>query len=139
MNTLITVSTTIHAPIDLVWETWTQPEHITQWAFASDTWEAPAATNDLRIGGTFSTRMAAKDGSARFDFTGVYTEVVEKKHLAYTIEGGRTVTINFSETPEGIIVNETFEAETENSEEMQRNGWQSILNNFKTYTESLCQ
>lgn len=139
MNTLITISTTIHAPIDLVWETWTQPEHITQWAFASDTWEAPAASNDLRIGGTFSTTMAAKDGSASFDFTGVYTEVVEKKRIAYTVEGGRIVTIDFSETPEGIIVNETFEAETENPEDMQRTGWQSILNNFKTYTESLCQ
>ncbi len=139
MNALITISTTIHAPIDLVWETWTKPEHITQWAFASDTWEAPAATNDLRIGGTFSTTMAAKDGSASFDFIGVYTEVVEKKRIAYTVEGGRIVTIDFSETPEGIIVNETFEAVTENPEDMQRTGWQSILNNFKTYTESLCQ
>ncbi len=136
MSQSITVQTTINAPIEKVWECWTAPEHITQWAFASDDWEAPAAENDLREGGKFSTTMAAKDKSASFDFNGVYTVVKTHERIEYTIEDGREVKIEFAETPEGVVITETFEMENENSEEMQRAGWQAIMNNFKKHVES---
>lgn len=121
----------------LVWQTWNEPDHIIRWAFASDDWEAPAAENDLRTGGTFKTVMAAKDKSARFDFTGTYTEVREREYIAYTMSDGRRVQIAFAETPEGVHITETFDPENENSIEVQRSGWQSILDNFKRYTEEI--
>ncbi len=132
----ITIETIINAPIEKVWEFWTQPERIMNWAFASDDWEAPAAENDLRVGGKFSTTMAAKDKSASFDFNGVYTEVKEHALIEYDMEDGRHVKIEFTKTPEGVQVIESFEAENENSEKMQRAGWQSILDNFKKLVES---
>lgn len=131
----ITITTIVHAPIEAVWESWTKPEHITKWAFASDDWEAPHAENDVRVGGIFTTHMQAKDRSEGFDFTGVYTDVKELRHLAYNIEDGRQVDITFEETPEGIVITQTFEMEDTNSEEKQRSGWQSILDTFKAYTE----
>lgn len=133
---MITVQTLVQAPLSKVWDSWTKPEHIVNWAFASDDWEAPAAENDVRTGGRFKTVMAAKDKTASFDFTGVYTAVKEHELIEYTIDDGRTVKIEFKETPEGIEVVETFEAEGENPEEMQRAGWQGFLENFKKYTES---
>lgn len=136
MNT-ITVQTTVNAPIEKVWEYWNAPEHITQWAFASDDWEAPHAENDLREGGKFKTVMAAKDKSARFDFTGTYTVVKEHERIEYDMdEVGRHVKVEFVAVPEGVRVVETFDPETENSEEMQRSGWQAILDNFKKYVEA---
>ncbi len=135
-KTPITVQTTINAPLEKVWQYWTEPQHITNWAFASDDWEAPESENNVTVGGTFKTVMAAKDKSAQFDFTGTYTAVDEKSRLEYDMDDGRHVTIAFAETPEGIAVIETFDPEDENSEEMQRSGWQSILDNFKNYTET---
>lgn len=134
-NKSITIETTVNAPIEKVWAYWNEPEHITQWAFASDDWEAPSAENDIRTGGKFKTVMAAKDKSSSFDFTGVYTNVVPNELIEYDMEGGRHVKTEFSVVPEGVKIVETFEMENENSEEKQREGWQAILNNFKKYTE----
>jgi uncharacterized protein YndB with AHSA1/START domain len=134
--TEITIETTIHADPDHVWETWTKPEHITRWAFASDDWTAPHAENDVRTGGRFKTVMAAADGSQQFDFSGVYTRVADREAIEYDMDDGRHVRTRFSEVPGGVHVSQTFEAEEENPVEMQREGWQSILDNFKKYTES---
>lgn len=132
----ITIQTTVNATVEKVWKYWNQPEHITKWAFASDDWHAPKAENDLRVDGTFSTTMAAKDGSFSFDFGGVYTKVENHKIIEYTIGDGRKVKVEF--VPEGnqTKVVETFELESQNPEEMQRGGWQAILDNFKKYTEA---
>jgi uncharacterized protein YndB with AHSA1/START domain len=132
----ITVSTVIKAPIKEVWEKWTKPEHITEWNFASDDWHTAKATNDLRKGGRFSATMAAKDGSASFDFNGEYTNVEKHKRIEYTIADGRKVSVIFDEGKDGVKVTETFEMENENPKEMQREGWQAILNNFKKYVEN---
>lgn len=132
----ITVETLVNAPLEKVWESWNEPEHIEKWAFASDEWEARNAENDLKSGGKFKTTMAAKDGSESFDFTGVYDNVVEHKLIEYTMDDGRQVKVEFEEIPEGIKVTETFDPESENTPEMQRDGWQSILNNFKKYAEN---
>lgn len=136
MATVITIEATVHAPIEKVWNYWTGPEHITQWNAASDDWHTTKAENDLKVGGTFSSRMEAKDGSFGFDFGGIYTEVETNKTIAYTLEDDRKVNIVFTPTPDGVKVVESFEAETQNSEELQRSGWQAILDNFKKYTES---
>lgn len=135
MNTPITVTTLIHAPLTKVWDMWTKPEHITRWAFASDDWEAPSALNDLRVGGRFNTVMAAKDKSAQFDFSGVYS-LVEHGRIEYTMDDGRKVTITFIENIDGVQLTETFDPESENPVDMQRAGWQAILENFKKYVES---
>lgn len=133
----ITVETIVNSPLAKVWEAWTKPEHITKWAFASDDWEAPSAENDLREGGRFKTVMAAKDGSAGFDFTGTYTEVKENELIEYDMDGdSRHVKVEFGEVPEGVKVVVTFDPENENSEEIQRGGWQAISDNFKKYVES---
>ncbi|WP_316931032.1 SRPBCC domain-containing protein [Flavobacterium rivuli] len=108
-----------------------------KWSFASDDWHTTKAENDLRVAGTFSSRMEAKDGSFGFDFEGVYDEVETNKLIAYTLGDGRTVKIKFTDTGNETHIAETFEAETVNSEELQREGWQAILDNFKKYTESL--
>lgn len=133
----ITVEATINAPVTKVWEVWTLPEHITKWCNASDDWHAPRAENDLRAGGRFTTRMEAKDGSFGFDFGGVYDEVMSNKLISYTIDDGRRTIIIFSPAGSETKVTETFEAETQNPVEMQRGGWQAILNNFKKYAESV--
>lgn len=133
---IITVQTAVKAPMAKVWECWNKPEHITSWAFASDDWEAPAAENDLRMGGRFKTVMAARDKSASFDFTGTYTAVRENELIEYDSDDGRHVKVEFEETPEGVKIVESFEPENENPEEMQRSGWQAILDNFKKYVES---
>ncbi|TDQ11807.1 SRPBCC family protein [Pedobacter metabolipauper] len=135
-KTFITVKTTVNAPINKVWEFWTKPEHLTQWTHASDDWHAPYAENDLRTSGKFKTTMAAKDGSFSFDFEGIYTHVEENRIIAYTLGDGRTVKISFSSEGNNTQIIETFEAENTNPVEMQQTGWQSILNNFKKYTES---
>ncbi len=132
----ITVKTTITASIEKVWACWTDPKHITQWTFASEDWCSPRAENDLKVGGKFVTRMEAKDGSVGFDFNGVYTEVLENEKISYTIEGGRQVSITFTQEGEHTTVTESFDPETENPTEMQQAGWQAILDNFKRYIES---
>ncbi len=134
----ITVETVVNAPLEKVWNYWNQPEHITQWAFASDDWEAPLAENDLQVGGKFKTIMAAKDKSSSFDFTGTYTVVTDHALIEYDMDGEdhRHVKVEFVNVPEGTKVIETFDPENENSEEMQRSGWQSILDNFKKHVES---
>lgn len=133
---MITVQTTVKAPIETVWKCWTEPEHITQWCYASDDWEAPHATNNLTAGGTFKTRMQAKDGSAGFDFEGKYDGVVEHRLIEYSMSDGRKVIVRFEETPDGVKVTESFDAETENTEDKQREGWQAILDTFKKHTEN---
>lgn len=131
----ITIQATVNAPIEKVWTFWNEPNHITQWAFASPDWHAPKAENDLRVDGKFSTTMAAKDGSFSFDFEGVYTKVEKHKSIEYTIADGRKVKIEFIAEGNQTNVVESFDPEGENPEDMQRDGWQAILNNFKTYTE----
>jgi uncharacterized protein YndB with AHSA1/START domain len=134
---MITVKSTINASIDKVWEFWTLPEHITKWSFASPDWHTPYAENDLREGGKFKSTMAAKDGSMSFDFEGEYTLVEKNKAIEYVMADGRKVEISFSTTSNGVEVTESFDPETQNPEEMQRGGWQAILDNFKSYVETL--
>lgn len=135
--TNITIETTVHADPADVWAAWTKPEHITRWAFASDDWIAPHAGNDLRTGGRFKTVMAAADGSAEFDFAGTYTRVVEGEAIEYDMDDGRHVSATFTETPDGVHIVQTFEAEEENPVDFQRAGWQAILDNFRTYVEGM--
>ena len=133
---VITVTNTINAPVKMVWEYWTKPEHITQWNNASDDWHTPSAENDLRTGGKFTARMEAKDGSMGFDFGGVYDAVKENEYIEYTMEDGRKVNVRFTSKGDQTEVVESFDAEETNSIDMQRDGWQAILNNFKRYVES---
>jgi uncharacterized protein YndB with AHSA1/START domain len=137
MQNPISIEVSIKAPVEKVWELWTKPEHITQWNAASDDWHTPRAENDLRTGGKFSSRMEAKDGSMGFDFGGTYDEVKDHELIAYTMDDGRKARITFVPLGNATLVKEDFEAESENSREMQENGWQSILNNFKKYVENL--
>jgi uncharacterized protein YndB with AHSA1/START domain len=135
-KTTITVTSTINAPVEKVWNLWTDPKHIIHWNNASDDWHTPKAENDLRVGGKFLARMEAKDGSTGFDFTGKYSEIELYKLINYTITGGRKVYITFESLGKITKVTESFEAEHINSVELQHSGWQSILNNFKKYAES---
>ncbi|GAA0892908.1 SRPBCC family protein [Fulvivirga kasyanovii] len=135
-KTNITVKAIVNAPIEKVWKLWTTPEDIIQWNSASDDWHTPSATNDLRVGGRFTSRMEAKDGSMGFDFGGVYDEVKTNAKIRYTMDDDRKVSILFKEENGKTRVTETFEAEGENSVEMQRDGWQAILDNFKKYAEA---
>jgi uncharacterized protein YndB with AHSA1/START domain len=132
----ITVEAIINAPVEKVWDLWTDPKHIIQWNNASAEWHTPKAENDLRVGGKFLSRMEAKDGSLGFDFNGEYTAVDQHRLIEYTLGDERRVKIIF--TPEGsnTRVTETFEAESTFSEDMQRMGWQAILDNFKKYAET---
>ncbi len=132
----ITIETKVNAPIDTVWKCWNEPVHIMEWAHASSDWYAPHAENDLKEGGRFVTTMAARDGSVQFDFGGTYTSVIPHELIAYTMDDGRTVVVRFVEEDDGVQITESFDPESENSVEMQKSGWQSILNNFKSYTES---
>jgi uncharacterized protein YndB with AHSA1/START domain len=134
-STSITVETVISAPIKKVWKCWSEPADIMQWCNASDDCHAPYADNDLREGGSFKTTMAAKDGSFSFDFGGVYTSVQEHKMIGYTMEDGRKVKIAFEDNGNTTKVTETFDAEKENPIEMQKSGWQAILDNFKKHVE----
>jgi uncharacterized protein YndB with AHSA1/START domain len=135
-KTIITVENTINAPVQKVWEYWSKPEHITQWNNASDDWHTPRAENDLRAGGSFVSRMEARDGSFGFDFGGVYDAVKPNEYIEYTLGDGRKVKIHFSAQGDSTKVTESFEAESTNSIEMQRTGWQAILDNFKKHTEA---
>jgi uncharacterized protein YndB with AHSA1/START domain len=135
-KTVITVEGTVNAPVEKVWEYWSKPEHIIKWSNASDDWHTPRAENDLRPGGRFLSRMEARDGSMGFDFGGVYDEVTNNEYIEYTMDDGRKVKVTFSASGSNTKVVEEFEAETANSVEMQKAGWQAILDNFKKYAES---
>lgn len=133
----IDIETVVNRDSHTVWECWTNPDHITKWNNASADWHTPIAENDLRIGGKFRSRMEAKDGSNGFDFSGIYTKVDKGKEIEYILDDDRKVHIGFETKGDKTIIKETFEAEDINSIELQRNGWQSILNNFKHYVESI--
>jgi uncharacterized protein YndB with AHSA1/START domain len=132
----ISIETTIKSDLDTVWLAWNNPEDIKQWNAASDDWHTTESTVDLRVGGTFSSRMEAKDGSVGFDFGGTFSKVIENQLIEYSMTDGRSVTIEFSLVENGVKVDETFDAESQNSVEQQRQGWQNILNNFAKYVES---
>ena len=131
----ITVETTVAAPIDKVWRAYTTPADIKQWNAASDDWHTTTSTVDLRVGGAFSSRMEAKDGSMGFDFAGTYTKIVKNKLIEYSF-GDRTAQIEFAEGAKGVTVRVAFDGETTNPVEQQRAGWQAILNNFKRHVEA---
>ena len=131
----ITIETTVAAPVATVWDAYTTPENIMQWNTPSDDWHTPAATVDLREGGAFSSRMEAKDGSMGFDFAGTYTKIVEHERIEYDF-GDRHASVEFIPEDGGVRVSLTFDPETENSVEQQRDGWQSILDSFKHHVES---
>ena len=134
-KTIITVEATVNAPVEKVWKFWSSPEHITKWNNASDDWHTPYAENDLQVGGKFTSRMEAKDGSFGFDFWGIYDVVVTNERIEYTLGDDRKVKIVFTNKGNATQVIESFEAENENSIEMQKGGWQAILDNFRKYTE----
>jgi uncharacterized protein YndB with AHSA1/START domain len=136
-KTIITVQTEIHAAIEKVWMLWTRQEHICKWNQASDDWHTIRAENDLLKGGKFLSRMEAKDGSVGFDFEGEYVSVELHKQINFTMSDGRNVWISFESHGNTTIITEAFEAEEINSAELQKNGWQAILNNFKAYSESV--
>jgi len=136
MKDPITVEASVYAPIEKVWKYWNEPEHITKWCQASPDWHAPAASNDLKTGGKFSTTMAAKDGSFSFDFWGIYDQVKTNELIEYTMGDGRSAKIVFSKEGNATKIVESFEPEATNPREMQQGGWQAILNSFKSYTEN---
>lgn len=131
----IKIEATISAPAQKVWSYWTKPEHITKWNFAIPEWQCPRAENDLRVGGKYSARMEAKDGSFGFDFVATYDEVIDQKKISYIMEDGRQAVTEFQTMGDKTKVTTTFDAEQSNPVEMQQQGWQAILNNFKSYTE----
>ena len=131
----LTVEATVAAPIDEVWNAYTTPADIKQWNAASDDWHTTDAAVDLRVGGTFSSRMEAKDGSMGFDFAGTYTKIVEHQLIEYSF-GDRMAQIEFAEGANGVKVTVTFDTESSHTEEQQREGWQAILNNFKRHVET---
>ena len=135
--TKIRVSTHLSEGREKVWETWTKPEHITRWNYASDDWHCPRAENDLRPGGKYAARMEAKDGSMGFDFEAIYIEIIPRQRITYTMTDGRQATTSFEEADGGTKVTTTFDAENTNPVEMQRQGWQQIMDNFKSYTEKV--
>ncbi|HEY5407435.1 MAG TPA: SRPBCC family protein [Ginsengibacter sp.] len=135
-KTAITVMSIVNVPVEKVWKYWTMPEHITQWNQASEDWHTTRAENDLRTGGSFSSRMEAKDGSFGFDFGGVYDSIIPNSYIEYTLGDGRKVIVNFEAEGNKTTVTENFEAENTNSIELQKTGWQAILDSFKKYAET---
>lgn len=135
MTNQIIITASINAPISKVWECWTSPEQVMKWNHASEDWHCPEAKNDLTVGGRFCYKMAAKDGSVSFDFEGTYTEVEENEKISYSMDDGRKVSISFKEEGDKTVVTEAFDPETINSLELQKQGWQAILDNFKEHTE----
>ncbi len=133
---MIDIEALINRAPEKVWEFWTKPEHIMEWNNASPDWHTPHAQNDLRPGGSFSSRMEARDGSMGFDFGGVYDDVHPYELISYTMSDGRKVVVNFEPEGGGTRVRESFMPEAENPLEFQKSGWQAILDNFKKYAES---
>lgn len=136
-SSLVTVSTFVNLPIEIVWKLWVKPNHIKKWNNASPDWYTPFAKNDLKVGGKFLYRMEARDGSFGFDFEGIYEKIQTERQIHYVLLDGRKVIIDFEKEGSGVRVTETFEPEKEISTELQRDGWQAILDNFKRYAESL--
>ena len=134
-TTKITIQAVVAADRQKVWNCYTQPEHITKWNFATDTWHCPAASNDMRVGGKYLARMEAKDGSFAFDFEAVYNEIVDGEKFTYTMPDNREIQVSFEQTDDKTRVTVTFDPENENPVDLQRSGWQSILDNFRKYTE----
>lgn len=134
---IINLNTIVDIPLEKAWELWTEPQHIVNWNFASDDWQTTRAQNDLRAGGKFSSRMEAKDGSFGFDFSGIHKEVKLFKFIDSLLDDGRILQVSFESRDGKTLINENFEAEMENSVELQRTGWQAILDNFKKYAEGL--
>ena len=135
-NPVLSIQGTINAPVEKVWKLWTSPEHITKWNTASEDWHTTFAENDLRAGGKFLSRMEAKDGSFGFDFGGIYDEVKPNELIRYTLGDGRKVSVLFTANGNTTRIESSFEAEGTNPLEMQKNGWQAILDNFKKYAET---
>lgn len=135
MSTPITISAIVESSIETVWEAWTSPEDITQWNAASDDWHCPSASNDLQVGGRLRARMEARDGSMGFDFEGVYTEVRPHSALVFRLEDDREVRVEFMEVSGAVQVTETFDPDPDAPDELQRDGWQAILNRFKSHVE----
>ena len=133
---MITVKCTVEAPIEQVWNLWTTPEHIMKRNNASDDWHTSYAENDLRVGGRFKSTMASKDGTMSFDFEGEYTKVENYSMIEYKLADNRKIDIYFVGLEDGVQIIESFDPETQNPEEMQRGGWQAILDNFKRYVEN---
>lgn len=134
-NSKITVHATVEANAKKVWDYYNNPNHITNWNFADPSWHCPKAENDMKVGGTYKARMEAKDGSFGFDFEAIYTDIKEGQGFTYEF-GGRTATVQFDGNDNKTEVTVAFDPETENSIEMQKGGWQAILNSFKNYTEN---
>jgi uncharacterized protein YndB with AHSA1/START domain len=132
---MITITTTINATLDKVWNFWNNPKHITNWYFASSDWHCPKAENDLQVGKSFNIRMEAKDGSFGFDFEGEYTKITEFQLIEYILADSRTVITTFEKNQNTILVTQQFDPENENPLELQQNGWQAILDNFKKQVE----
>lgn len=132
----ITVECFVRAPLDDVWKAWNTPADIEQWNSAHPEWHTTRSTVDLREGGRFCSRMEAKDGSAGFDFEGVYTRIVLQERIEYRMDDGREVRIDFTEREDGVLVTESFDPETENPRELQRAGWQAILDHFARHVEA---
>ena len=132
----ITVETVVNADLNQVWDAWNNPTDIKQWNSAQDDWHTTRSSVDLREGGKFQSRMEAKDSSEGFDFEGTYTRIVPRSAIEYRMSDGREVKVEFVERPEGVLVKETFDAETENPPELQRTGWQAILDNFRRHVEA---
>ncbi len=133
----VTVETIVNSPVEKVWECWTSPDDIIHWNQASTDWHCPNAENNLVVGGRFSYTMAAIDGSTSFNFTGTYTQIERLKEINYELDDNRQVQIIFERQSESTTkIIEIFEIESENSEKLQRDGWQAILNNFKNYSEN---
>lgn len=133
----VTVSAVVHKSLNQVWTLWTEPEHVKNWNNASPDWHTPHAENDLTVGGKFTYTMAAKDGSFSFDFWGVYNEIIEFERLVIRLGDERNMSVSFSEDENGnTVITETFDAESQNPVDLQRQGWQAILDNFKDYAES---
>ena len=131
----ITIQSNINGDVSKVWEHYTEPIHIVNWNFANDDWCCPSAENDLKVGGKYAARMEAKDGSFGFDFEATYDEVLLQERFTYTMPDGRKVTTSFEKNGNQTTVKTVFDAEKENPIDLQRDGWQAILNNFKKYFE----
>lgn len=133
----IAVSTIVSASVADTWTYYTEAEHVINWNFASKDWHCPKAVNDLRVGGEFVITMAAKDGSMEFELEGVYDEVKEPKHIAYTLNNNREVTVDFAKVADGTEVKVSFDPEEKNPKDEEKNNWQAILDNFKTYVSKM--
>ena len=136
-NVQITIEALVKANVEKAWDCYMQPKHITQWNFADPSWQCPSAENNMEVGGKYKARMEAKDGSFGFDFEAIYETINPPKGFSYRLGDNRLVTASFESKGDETLVRIVFDAETENPVEMQRGGWQAILNNYKHYTESL--